>query len=182
MVARPSRDDFEDFVKRYAERAFASAYRLCGSAEDARELVQEGFLRLLRHWDEVDIAEVENYFFRVLRNAAVDRRRGAERRREVSIDDAPTSWEGGWAETVADGAGTALDALEKGERDRAVRRALDALPREQRAALVLTDMEGRSYEAVAAILEVPLGTVRSRLARARLAFRRALTGLGEVTP
>lgn len=182
MASGPSRDAFEDFVTRYADRAFASAYRLSGNADEARELVQEAFLRLLNHWEQVDIAEVENYYFRVLRNTALERRRNAERRREVPLDDGPTPWDGGLAEVVADGKGSALDDLERGERDLHVRRALRALPPEQRMTLMLTDMEGRSYEAAAALLEVPVGTVRSRLARARLAFRRALSGLGEVTP
>lgn len=175
---------FEDFVKGYAERAFGFAYRLCGNADDAHESVSESFLRVLRHWDALEPGlPLENWYFRVLRNLAVDEHRRAERRRALSLDlEAPACGAESLADVVADGRGSMLDALERRERDRAVRAALDAVPLDQRRVLVLVDMEGRSYEEIAAALDIPLGTVRSRVSRARLAFRKALAASSEVTP
>lgn len=183
MAAGGSASGFEDFVKVYADRAFGFAFRLCGNVEDAQEHVQESFLRALRHWDELDPCKLENWYFRVLRNLAADAHRRMEARHEVPLELPPS--DGGrqaYADRVADGAGSTLDTLERGERDRAVRAALDALPPDQRAVLVLVDMEGRSYDEIAAALGIPVGTVRSRVSRARLAFRKALDPAHEVTP
>lgn len=175
---------FEDFVKGYSDRAFGFAFRLCGNVEDAQEYVAESFLRALRHWDTLDRgASLESWYFSVLRNLASDAHRRSERRREVPLDMTPSGCGGDTlADLVAEGGQTPLDALEGEERDRAVRAALDAVPLEQRRVLVLVDMEGRSYEEIAQALDIPVGTVRSRVSRARLAFRKALGISAEVNP
>ena len=180
----PACGDFEDFVKGYADRAFRFAYRLCGNAEDAREYVQESFLKVLRAWDGLEPGGTfESWYFSVLRNVAFDGKRRADRRREVPLDmPLPGADADLVADRVADGAVPMLDALESGERDRLVRAALDALPLDQRRVLVLVDMEGRSYDDIARIVKAPVGTVRSRVSRARSAFRRALSGKSEVEP
>lgn len=175
---------FEEFVKGYADRAFGFAFRLCGNVEDAHEHVQESFLRVLRHWDSLEPGmPMENWYFRVLRNLTADAHRRSERHQALPLDMTPPGCgTHPLSEVVADGRGSTLDALEREERDRAVRAALDAVPPDQRAVLVLVDMEGRSYDEIAAILDVPVGTVRSRVSRARLAFRAALSKTPEVTP
>lgn len=175
---------FEEFVKGYADRAFGFAYRLCGNVEEAHEYVQESFLRALVHWDALEPGtEIDNWYFRVLRNLTADAHRRVERRRELPLDMTPPGCgDRTLSEVVADGRGNTLDALEREERDLAVRAALDVLPVDQRTVLVLVDMEGRSYEDIAAILDVPIGTVRSRVSRARLAFRAALSPAPEVNP
>lgn len=175
---------FEDFVKVYADRAFGFAYRLCGNVEDAQEYVQESFLRALSHWHEVrPDGQLEAWYFTILRNLASDEHRKSDRRREVSLDESPSGWGTDTAaDRVAEGTGTTLDVMERLERDRAVRAALDAVPLDQRRVLVFVDMEGRSYEEIARRLDIPVGTVRSRVSRARLAFRKALSNVSEVNP
>ena len=184
MAGESAPRGFEDFVKAYSDRAFGFAYRFCGNVEDAQEFVQESFLRALRHWDSLGREDsLESWYFSVLRNVAADAHRRVERRREVPLDPSPSGCgEHSLADVVAEGGVTALDALEGRERDRAVRDALDALPPEQRRVLVLVDMEGRSYEQIARVLAIPLGTVRSRVSRAREAFRKALSPAFEVNP
>lgn len=175
---------FEDFVKGYSDRAFGFAYRLCGNVQEAQEYVQESFLRALSHWHEVrPDGQLEGWYFSILRNLAADGHRKSERRREVSIDESPSGWGTDTAaDRVAESGGSLLDALEIRERDRAVRSALDAVPIDQRRVLVLVDMEGRSYDEIARRLDIPVGTVRSRVSRARLAFRKALCDASEVNP
>lgn len=176
---------FEEFVRGYGERAFQFAYRICGSADEARELVQAAFTRLWERWGEHDPARsLEAWFFRILRSVAVDAVRRRERRRSVSLDALVEGGDGEdtYADLVPGREDALLEALERRGRQEAVRRALAAVSVEHRAILVLCDVEGRTYEDIARALTVPLGTVRSRVSRARLAFRRALSGETEVTP
>ncbi|MDE2293454.1 MAG: sigma-70 family RNA polymerase sigma factor [Elusimicrobia bacterium] len=173
---------FEEFVRGYGERAFRFAYRLCGNVEDAKELVQEAFVRVLRGWRGVDPERAEQWYARVLRNLHADLCRRADRRKTLSLDAPPPGSEDPYAELLPHHEEALLDGLERRGRDEAVRGALAELSVEHRAVLLLCDVEGRSYADVSESLGVPLGTVRSRVSRARLALRRALCGRLEVNP
>lgn len=167
---------FGRFVSGYGERAYRAAYALTGNAEEAREAVQEAFYRILLHWRRFDPGRsLEGWFSAVLRNVFYDRRRGESRRKELPLD-APGPAEGGaaFSELLPAQEEAVLERLQRDERQAGVRRALAALPEGHRAVLVLCDVEGLSYDAIGRVLELPAGTVRSRLSRARAAFRRAL--------
>lgn len=177
-----SAPDFEAFVREYGERAFQFAYRLSGNAEEAKELVQEAFVRMFRHWDRFDPERsMDAWYFRILRNVFLDGRRRYDRRHSVSIDrSVPGVAEerGSYAESLPDGAEDALEAMARGENARTVREVLETLSPEHKAALAMVDMEGMSYEEMGRVLGVPIGTVRSRVARARAAFRKAVSDAG----
>ncbi len=168
---------FEEFVRDYGERAFQFAFRLSGSVDEARELVQESFYRVLRHWDSVDQARsLDGIYFKILRNLFADARRGFAARRVVSLDAAPAGHEEDttYADLLPDQEGAVLESLERRSQSDAVHQAIAALSVDHRAVLVLCDIEGRDYDFISEALGLPLGTVRSRVSRARLAFRRAL--------
>jgi len=174
--------DFEAFIRDYGERAFQFAYRLSGNAEEAKELVQEAFVRLFRFKDHFDPSRsMDAWYFRILRNVFLDGRRRYHRRHSVSIDRSVSGVaedRGSYAESLSDGAEDALEAMARGENAREIRMILESLSDEHRAALAMVDMEGISYEEMGKVLGVPLGTVRSRVARARAAFRKALMAAG----
>lgn len=177
--------EFEEFVRGYGNKAYQFAYRLCGNPEEAKEMAQEAFRRLLAHLGEHDPSKpFDAWFFRILRNLVFDESRRHERRRTVSLDvpvQGPFGEES-YADLLPDQEEAVLEVLERRDAGAAVRRALDKLSPEHRAVLALCDMEGRSYEEAAKVLEVPLGTVRSRVNRARQAFRAVLSRMPEVKP
>ena len=169
----------ERFVEQYSQPAFEYAYHLCGNVEDAKELVQEAFVRLMRNWRVYDQTQpLENWFLTILRNVHFDHLKRYERRHAVSLDVAigPDGSET-FADVLEDGSEPFLEKL---ERQDLVARALSALSPEHRTILILADMQGASYDHMATVLDCPLNTVRSRLNRARGAFKAAMLAQNEV--
>ncbi len=164
--------DLERFVDEYADAAYRFAYALCGNEPDARELVQEAFVRVFDKAALYDGAQsLESWFKTVMKHLFLDGRRRWERRNGLSLD-APL----GDGLTVADAVADAREApmgadLERAETVAGVRAALSRLPAQARAVLTLVDVEGVGYEEAGRLLGLPLGTVRSRLSRARAALR-----------
>jgi RNA polymerase sigma-70 factor (ECF subfamily) len=141
------------------------AHALTGARHDADDLVQATVERLLGKGVPADAA-LDKWAFRVCRNAWVDEIRSRRTRSAVSLDDAPE------VEEAVDGERVVIGKMTLAE----VARALDALPEEQRAALALVVLEGCSYAETAEALDIPIGTVMSRIARARAALAVAMRG------
>ncbi len=172
-------DKLERFVTDYSERGYQFAYGLCGNGEDAKELVQEAFCRILRHWDRYDDSQpLETWFLSILRNVYVDSVKRYERRFGLSLD-APVCADRDGGATLAD---MLADSNEEGVLERLsreslageVRRAFAGLKLEHKAVLNLCDVEDLSYEEMAQVLDCPVGTVRSRVSRAREALKQAM--------
>jgi RNA polymerase sigma-70 factor (ECF subfamily) len=172
----------ERFVQEYGERAYQFAFRLCGNVEQAKDLVQDSFCRLLRNWDSYDPSQaLEGWFFAIMKNIYFDHCRSFEARNMVSLSDTlegekDEEGPGGRADRMDSGEEAVLELLERGEAAGLVREALATLTHEHRGILTLCDMEGLTYDEIARVTGVPTGTVRSRVFRAREALRRALSG------
>jgi RNA polymerase sigma-70 factor (ECF subfamily) len=169
------RDAFGVLVRRYQDRLFSTALRLTGRAEDAHDLLQDAFFRAYQklghfHGD----SSFYTWVYRITVNLALSGRR---KRRPVA--EATSR-----AMDVADESGLTDPALplERAERDHRIQAALDDLGDDHRAVVVMKDLDGLRYEEIAAILGVPVGTVRSRLHRARCELRERLRGLVEESP
>ena len=166
----------ERFIREYSQRAFQFAYRLCGNTEQAKELVQEAFVRVICKWDQYDLSQsLENWFLTILRNVYYDNLKRFERRSSISLDSPCGDEDESMtlAETIADpNEPSLLVRLEREEAKAEVREVLESLSPEYKAILALCDMQALSYEQIAAVLDCPLGTVRSRLCRARTAFKK----------
>lgn len=180
MNPRESENSFEAFVRDYGERAFQFAYRLSGNVEEAKELVQEAYYRVLRSWQRYDQKRsLDAWFFTILRNVFLDGRKRYERRHAVSMERPVLGASGEEAAVLGDllpaEDEAVLRRLERAETAAAVHAALDSLPYDHRVVLTLCDMEAMSYEEISQVLDVPVGTVRSRLSRARIAFRRLIS-------
>lgn len=162
---------FEPLVRGHEARALAVAEALLGDADDAADAVQEAFVRAFRNLKTLREGSPFGPWFRtILRNLCRDRLRGADRRR---VEWTPETMDRqGWTEP--DGAA----GLEREELAGAVRSALARLPAEHREILVLKEMEEMRYAEIAAALEIPRGTVASRLHHARAALRKALAAEG----
>ena len=154
---------FTSLVERYQDELYTMALRLLGTPADAADVVQETFLRAYMNLPKLRAVSVRGWLFRVAVNAARDVQRRTVRRPSSPLEDG----EGKVLELPAPGLGPEA-AAEARERAVAIREALLALPVDYRVAVVLRDVNDLSYEEIAAVLKVPLGTVKSRLSRARL--------------
>jgi RNA polymerase sigma-70 factor (ECF subfamily) len=171
-----TRDAFETFVDEYADRAYGFAFGLCGNEPEARELTQEAFVRIFDRAEQYDEGlSLETWFLTVLKNVFRDSLRRMDRRTKVSLD-APIGDDGlTVADAVADENEEALlDRLERLENAERLRKAMEKLSPDARAIVALIDMQGLGYEEAAEALGLPLGTVRSRLNRARDVLKRRL--------
>ncbi|WP_300610544.1 RNA polymerase sigma factor SigE [Trebonia sp.] len=158
---------WEEIVRAHSARVYRLAYRLTGNQHDAEDLTQEVFVRVFRSLSSYTPGTFEGWLHRITTNLFLD---GARRRQRIRFE--------GLGEEVAQRLpGTELtpaQAWDERHFDGDVQAALRALPPDYRAAVVLCDIEGFSYEEIAATLGVKLGTVRSRIHRGRAQLRVAL--------
>jgi RNA polymerase sigma-70 factor (ECF subfamily) len=170
-------DAFQPLVERYQDRVFNTVCRMVGSREDARDIVQEAFLKAYENLSQFrGASSFYTWFFRIAVNLALTFRRRTKRLRLVR------SAEGDMEAELARSQAARLAerpeaAMETTEREQLVGQALESLDNEHRAAVVLRDIEGLDYQTIAGILDVPAGTVKSRIHRARMILRDQLRGL-----
>lgn len=156
-------------------RLYASALRLTRDPQDAEDLVQEVYLRAFRAFGSFeDGSNLKAWLYRILTNTFINEYRRRQRRpRTVPEEEAPD-----WYLFDVLGEDAAAPSAEREVLDRIpdedVQRALEDLPEQFRIAVLLADVEGFSYREIAEILEVPMGTVMSRLHRGRKSLQRAL--------
>jgi RNA polymerase sigma-70 factor (ECF subfamily) len=168
---RGDRDAFAELVVRHQDALYTMALRLLGRPEDAADVVQETFLRAYVNLPRLRGLAVRGWLFRVAVNAARDVQSRAVRRPTTSLEDSD-----GKVIDLPDPALGPDASAEARERSAALRDALLALPADFRQAVVLRDVNDLAYEEIAAVLRVPLGTVKSRISRARALLAEALRG------
>ena len=159
---------WDSIVRDNAPRVYRLAYRLTGNRTDAEDLTQETFVRVFRSLDGYSPGNFEGWLHRITTNLFLDQARRRSRVRTYPIGEATERLPG------PDDAGVPERGFEHANLDLDVQRALDALPPRYRAAVVLCDIEGLSYEEIAATLGIKMGTVRSRIHRARALLRENL--------
>ncbi|GAB3665983.1 RNA polymerase sigma factor SigE [Actinocorallia lasiicapitis] len=158
---------WDEIVNQHSNRVFRLAYRLTGNRHDAEDLTQDVFVRVFRSLSSYTPGTFEGWLHRITTNLFLD---GARRRQRIRFD------------ALTDEAADKLRAREAGPAqlvddsylDPEVQTALDALAPEYRVAVILCDIEGLTYEEIAAVLDVKLGTVRSRIHRGRSQLRKQL--------
>ena len=159
---KQEKDQFERLAGESERQVYAVCYHMMGSREDAQDCAQETMLRAFKAFGSFRRdASFSTWITRIAMNVCTDALR---KRRPVTSLDAmrdDTNFD------LPDAGPTAYAQLEQKERVRLLREGLDELPEEMRQIIVLRDMRGMSYEEIAAVLEVPLGTVKSRVNRAR---------------
>jgi len=158
---------WEDIVRTHSARVYRLAYRLTGNPHDAEDLTQEVFVRVFRSLSSYTPGTFEGWLHRITTNLFLDTARRKQRIRFEGLADE-------MAHRLAGSEPTPAQAFDDSHLDDDVQAALKALPPEYRAAVVLCDIEGFSYEEIAATLGVKLGTVRSRIHRGRAQLRSAL--------
>ena len=173
---------WDEVVRLHSARVYRLAYRLTGNPHDAEDLTQEVFVRVFRSLSSYTPGTFEGWLHRITTNLFLD---GVRRKARIRFDALPDD-----AERLPSGERSPAQLYDDTHFDPDVQAALDALPPDFRAAVVLCDLEGLSYEEIAATLGIKLGTVRSRIHRGRVLLREALAhraprparGLGDVAP
>lgn len=158
--------DWEEVARRYGRFIFTVAFRLTGNEGDAQDLVQEVLLRVRRGLPNYRPGSMEGWLSRITTNAFLDDVRRRRRRPLDALPDDP--------DQVLPADVGADEALEATFLPEDVQRALTALAPEFRAAVVLCDVVGLGYAEIAESLDIPVGTVRSRIHRGRAMLRKAL--------
>lgn len=177
------RTAFEGLVELYQDRVYNLSFRLTGQEHRAWDLAQEGFMRA---YAAITKFKGESGFYtwiyRIVLNLHMNwetKLSGKMEKQSLSLDYTKKGEEGaGLHESIPNGMGKEpSDEMMRKERERAVQEAIATLPADQRQAVLLRDMEGMSYEQIADLLAVPVGTVRSRLHRAREGLKQRLQGV-----
>ena len=170
-VEAPSADwvppSWEDVVRDHSARVYRLAYRLTGNSYDAEDLTQEVFVRVFRSLSTYTPGTFEGWLHRITTNLFLDMARRKQRIRFEGLGEETEARLGGAEPTPA-------EAFDDRHLDADIQEALRALAPEYRAAVILCDIEGLSYEEIAATLDIKLGTVRSRIHRGRAQLRSAL--------
>jgi len=166
---------FEVIVHRYKNAIVSFLFRYVGDPRTAEDLAQEAFLRVFRKIGEYNsTAKFSTWLYTIASNLAKDEFKRRARHPAGSLD-----WEGGKGADTTRNVPTAMAAegpepeeeLERGEARERVAAALKLLKEDDREILVLKDVQGLAYDEIARILALPMGTVKSRISRARLAFK-----------
>jgi RNA polymerase sigma-70 factor (ECF subfamily) len=174
---------FNRLVLAYQDMVFNQAYRLMGESEAAQDVTQEAFLSAFRNLRSFRGGSFKAWMLRIATNACYDELRRRKRRPTTPLepldDDDEEVESPRW---MADPGETPEEASERAELNRALAHCLENLPLEFRTVVVLVDLQGLDYSEVAEVVGKPLGTVKSRLARARLRLRDCLQGFRELLP
>ncbi len=157
---------WDEVVRAHSARVYRLSYRLTGNRHDAEDLTQEVFVRVFRSLSSYTPGTFEGWLHRITTNLFLDLVR---RRARIRFDALPDD-----AERLASPDRGPAQVYDDTHFDADVQKALDALPPDFRAAVVLCDLEGLSYEEIAATLDVKIGTVRSRIHRGRSQLRASL--------
>lgn len=170
----------EQAMERYGKSVYNFAYRLTRNEPDARDLTQEAFIRVFRAWRAfVPGTSFLSWIYRIVTNLHRDelRRRKGRYQDEIPEDNAPQLFGGERPLAV-----TPIDDYLEGQLGERVARALEALSPDQRQVVVLADIEELSYQEIAEVAGCSIGTVRSRLHRARAQLRRLVERFDATAP
>lgn len=176
-------DAFNRLVLIFQGQAYNLAYRMLGDEDSAEDATQNAFISAYRNLNSYRGGSFRAWVLRIITNSCYDELRRRKRRPvtplEPETEDEEEIESPRW---LADDSPSPEEKAERAEMERAIQHCLADLPEEFRSVAVLVDVQGMNYEEVATVIGKPLGTIKSRLARARLKLRRCLQGFGELLP
>jgi RNA polymerase sigma-70 factor (ECF subfamily) len=176
-------DAFNRLVLAYQDLVYTQAYRLIGECEAAEDAAQDAFISAYRAIRTFRGGSFKAWLLRIVTNACYDELRRRKRRPTSPLE--PVNQEDEEIESpswIADQAGSPEQEVERAELRQAVEHCLGELPAEFRAVVILVDIQGLDYAETAQAVGTPVGTVKSRLARARLRLQDCLRGFWELLP
>ncbi|TCL62976.1 RNA polymerase sigma-70 factor (ECF subfamily) [Hydrogenispora ethanolica] len=167
---------FEDLVRTYEKPLFQFAFRLSGNHHEAQDLLQESLYRAYKSFAKFEEGTAfDRWLYQIIHNLYIDHYRKKKNRPVVaSIDEPLPHLENEKTIEIPDWTANPEEEAMRGELGRQIQRGLNELPSEYRSAVILCDIQGLSYEEIAQILGISIGTVRSRIHRGRKILRRIL--------
>jgi RNA polymerase sigma-70 factor (ECF subfamily) len=176
-------DSFNRLVLAYQDLVYNQAYRMIGEEESADDASQNAFISAYNHLGSFRGGSFKAWLLRIVTNACYDELRRRKRRPTIPLeplDDAGEEVESpSW---MVDPADRPEEQVQRLELQNAIQHCLDKLPDDFRSAVVMVDVQGLNYSEAAESIGTPIGTIKSRLARARLRLRDCLNGFAELLP
>ena len=172
---------FNELVQQYEKRVFNFAYHMSGNYDDAHDVAQEAFIRVFNSIGTFrGDANFTTWLYRIVTNVFLDERKKQKSHMHTSLEDYIELEENTVTRQVEDTGPTPDCLVETNERDTILKHAIQELPEYQRVMVVLYHTQSKSYEEIAQIMKLPIGTVKSRLNRARLALKEKLEPVREL--
>ena len=179
LISRSQAGDrtaFNALVEKHQARAYQYAYRLTRNSEEASDIVVEGFLRVFNALNNFKgQSSFITWLYRIMTNCYLDHKKRDKSKRNVSLEATLNTSSGELLRQVEDTKPSPYEQTESHARVSRLDRAIGELPEYQRAMIVMYHSEMMSYEEIASALDLPVGTVKSRLNRARLSLRDLLS-------
>jgi RNA polymerase sigma-70 factor (ECF subfamily) len=171
-------DAFNELVLAYQQQVYNLAYRIMGDPASAADATQDAFISAYQSLTRFRGGSFKSYLLRIVSNRCYDELRRRKRRPATSFEDADIDDDAN--PMLIDGGEGPEEHAERREVARVLQAGIETLPPDQRVTLVLSDVQGMNYQEIAEVMEVSLGTVKSRLARARAKLRDYLRDSGEL--
>lgn len=182
-AVRGDLDAFNQLVLTYQEMAFNLAYRIMADDAAAADVTQEAVISMYRKLEGYRGGSFKAWFMRIVTNACYDELRRKKRRPTIALepetDDGETIESPSW---LTDRGLSLEDEMLNSQLEKAIQHCLNNLDEKFKAVMVMVDISGQDYETVAEVIQTPVGTVKSRLSRARLKMQECLRGFGELLP
>lgn len=176
-------DSFNRLVLAYQDMIYSHAYRMIGEEESADDATQTAFISAYNHLGSFRGGSFKAWLLRIVTNACYDELRRRKRRPTVPLEPLDdTGEEVESAHWMVDPADQPEDQVQQLELQRAIQHCLDHLPNEFKATVIMVDIQGLDYSEASQAIGKPIGTIKSRLARARLRLRDCLNGFSELLP
>ena len=183
LIRRAAAQDaaaFEQLMLLHQKPVYNICWRMAGNAEDALDLSQEVFLKAYRNIGNFDErSQFSTWIYRITANTCIDEIRKRKGRQSFSLEEELEGEEGSMQRQVADAGETPEESMLREEQKSEILQALESLSPEHKVAVILRDIKGLSYEEIAEILELTLGTVKSRISRGRNQLKQEILKLRE---
>jgi RNA polymerase sigma-70 factor (ECF subfamily) len=183
LIASAQKGDvraFNQLVMRYQSLAYNVAYRILNDPDAAADATQDAFISAYKAMAKFRGGAFKAWILRIVTNACYDQLRRKKRKPTDSLDDLPIDQD--HSHYLRDPHERPDEVAERRDLNRLLQEAISSLPEDQRTVIVLCDVQGLSYEEISLVTEVSLGTVKSRLSRARAKLRDYLVEHGELLP
>lgn len=183
LIAQAKKNDvnaFNTIVLHYQDLAFTVAYRIMGDPDSAADAAQDAFINAYQKLDSFKGGNFKAWLMRIVTNKCYDMLKSAKYKRESSLDEITEENES--SRLLVGRANRPEATQQQEEMFEAIQNCLDNLPDDQRIVAILCDVEGYDYQTAAEIADASLGTIKSRLSRARSKLRDCLRGFGELLP
>jgi RNA polymerase sigma-70 factor (ECF subfamily) len=171
---------FDELVLKHKDRLFNLVYWFLGDYQDANDCAQETFIKVFKSIKKFRLESAfSTWLYRIAINTCKNKIKSSAykwKKKTVSLETANSSKNGNPFSEIVNGSPTPVMALEKKERMMRIQKAINSLPEEQNRVVVLRDIQGLSYQDISDITGLNLGTVKSKLARGRLALKNRLKG------